>query len=283
MSAKSIILVLAVLAFAGCSSDNDPSAPSQTYTAEKDAAAAIAADLGADDGGLVDQLSDAVGFAGALDVAAKSGCEGMRDAVYDEATGTWTITIERERGVPDGVPYASFTRVYTLRFLDADGVPQMHYLVDGVAARTIEFAILSGSGVHRTFRVEQNLLALEGEFIITNADQELVTVNGWYLRSGSNLLEAPRFRRTHESTLQLTLADVVAPRGAGRDLAAAVSGTVSGVYDALITIERGDAYTEREIHREFTITLGDGEGLMTMARTGNRYRAQLRTGELVGE
>jgi hypothetical protein len=58
---------------------------------------------------------------------------------------------------------------------------------------------------------------------------------------------------------------------------------VTGTYAALITVQRGDDYTEREILREFTVELGDGEGLMTMEHNAHRYRARLRTGELVGE
>lgn len=287
-----IILMLAavgLLLLAGCSED-DPAAPTDpapttSATAEKDAAATIAADLGADQGGLVDQIADAVGFAGQVGLADKSGgeCEGMRNAVYDSTTGTWTITIDRERGDPEGYPYGSFTRVFTVRFLDAEGQPQMRYLEQGTAAATIEYAILSGTGVRRTRNMEHNLLSLEAAFVITGADQDLVTINGTWARSAGTLLENPRLVRTHDSTLQLELIDVVAPRGAGRDLAQAVSGTIVGVYDALITVTRGDDYLEREIHSEFTIVLGDGEGMMTMDGSRNRYRARLMTGELVEE
>jgi len=276
-----LLAALGVLALAGCSSD-DPTTPSATIlTAEKDAAASVASDLGADDGGLVDQVNDAVRFAGAVDLTAKAECEGLRDASYDSTTGTWTITVTRERGDVGSVPYASFTRVYTVRFLDADGVPQMRYLEDGVAASTIEFAILSGTGVHVTRRLEQNLLSLEAAFTVTNADQDTVTINGTCARSAGTVLTNPVFVRTHDSTLQLELIDVTAPRGFDRDLSEAVGGTVTGVYDATITVTRGDAYSERTIHREFTIDLADGEGAMTMDQTRNRYRARLRTGELI--
>ncbi|MFO7608873.1 MAG: hypothetical protein R6X35_06710 [Candidatus Krumholzibacteriia bacterium] len=279
-----------LLAVAGCS-DDDPAAPGTTTptttlaTAEKDAATTVAADLGADQGGLVDQIADAVSFAGRVGLADKAGgdCEGMRQAEYDTTTGTWTITIDRERGDPAGYPYASFTRVFTVRFLDADGQPQMHYMEQGTAAATIEYAILSGEGVRRTRYMEHNLLSLEAAFVISNADQDLVTVNGTWARAAGTLLENPRLVRTHDSTLQLELIDVVAPRSADHDLAQAVSGTIVGVYDALITWTRGEDYSEREIHSEFTIDLGDGEGMMTMDRTQNQYRLRLKTGELVEE
>ena len=292
-STRLIVLALAafgLLALAGCS-DDDPAAPATSTTlatAEKDAATAIAADLGADDGGLMDQVEDAVAFAGGLGLAAKSGpgtggCEGLRDAVYDEATGTWTITIERERGVEGEIPYASFSRVMTVRFLDADGQPQQFYVTEGVAAATVEFAILSGEGTHVNRRIEHNLLSLEAAFTVTDADRDTVTVNGTFARSAGTVLTAPRFVRTHDSTLQLELIDVMAPRRADRDLAHAVSGTVTGVYDATITFTRGDDYRETTVHREFTIDLADGEGTMTMEGTRNRYRAHLGTGELIEE
>ncbi len=153
-----------------------------------------------------------------------------------------------------------------MRFLDADGLPQMHYLQDAVAAATVEYAILSGTGTHRTLRMEHNLLSLEAAFVVTNADQDTVTINGSYARSAGTVLTNPRFVRTHDSTLQLELIDVMAPRSADHDLSQAVSGTVSGVYDALITFTRGDDYREKDIHREFTVDLADGEGMLTMDR-----------------
>jgi len=281
------IAALGLLALAGCSSD-DPAAPaaSTLATAEKDAAAQVAADLAEDQGGLVDQLGDAVLFAGGFDPALKTAdpvCDGLREADYDSTTGTWTITIERERGFPDGTPYHAFTRVFTVRYLDADGLAQMHYFSpDSVPASTIEFAILSGTGVHRTLRLDRQLLSLEASFVITNADSEYVTVNGTYDRAASADFTNPRFERTHDSTLHLELVDVMAPRRPTRDLADAVSGTVNGVYDATITVTRGDDYREQEIHREFSITLG-GDGECGLHMGGHLYRARLRTGELIDE
>lgn len=286
MNVRTLFLMftlLAAFALAGCSDDTNTPEAIGIVSAEKDAAETIATDLGADDGGLVDQLTDAVSFAGGVDLSLKSAdeCEGLREADYDAATGTWTITIVRERGDPESLPYASFTRVYTLRFLDEMGEPQEHYMVDGEAARTIEFAIVSGEGEHLTMRVEQELLELAGQFVITDAHTDVVTINGTYTRSGVNELETDRFERTHTSTLNLALIDVVAPRGVGRDLSEAVSGTVTGTYEATITVTRGDDYSEREIYREFNIELGDGEAQVFMNR--DRYRVRLKTGELIEE
>ncbi len=277
--------VLALLAFAlvmaGCSKDDDPMSPtgSTSITPDTDTAEVVASDLGADDGGLTDQMADLATAVGGLNAAKDFVNDRFREANYDETTGTWTITVERERGNPDGVPYASISRLYTLRFLDAAGDPQQFRIVDGDTATTVDFDILSGSGVHRTRRVEQSLDSLEGSFVVTGVNTDWLTVNGTYARAATNHLETPRFSRTHAGQLGLELMDVVVPRGAGRDYSQAISGTVNGTYVADITIERGDDYLEQHIERTFSIVFGDGEGTLTM--DGNLYHCRLSDGVLL--
>jgi hypothetical protein len=239
----------------------------------------VAGDLAADGGGVIDQLADLSAAIGGLDAGKTLVHERFHEAVYDDQTGTWTITVARERGNPDGVPYAAISRVYTLRLLDAEGQPQQFRVVDGDTARTAEFAIVSGAGTHRTRRFEQNLDALAGSFLVTGVETDLLTVDGTWSRSASNRLEAPRFVRTHASTLDLELIDVVVPRQGGLDLSQVVSGLVEGSYVADITIERGDDYAERHVERTFTLVLGDGEAELTLG--GQGYRCSLQTGELL--
>ena len=132
-----ILLTLALAAFlAGCS--DDPTAPTDTTdataTVDKDAAQAVAADVATDSGGLTDQLSDIALALNGLGGGAKDGQpsfpdstfvhERFRSAVYDSQTGTWTITLSRERGFPAGVPYHAMSRVFTLRLLGPGGQPQ---------------------------------------------------------------------------------------------------------------------------------------------------------------
>ncbi|MEZ4386707.1 MAG: hypothetical protein R3D98_03875 [Candidatus Krumholzibacteriia bacterium] len=288
---STLLVLLATLALAlmlaGCSdSESSATSPDVTTpaTADKDAATAVAEDLGAEGGGLADQIAD---FAFAMDEvdAAKNGFEadpnrphGSIERVYDDATGTWTITIERERGNPEGVPYAFMQRVYTLRFLDAVGEPMQFRVVDGDTARAAEFAIVSGTGEHRTRRLEQHLTALSGAFVATGVNTDFVTINGTYHREAGNHLETPNFSRTLEGVLDLELVDVVAPRHWRLNHQDAVSGTINGTFSADITLERGDDYVEDHIDREFTIVFGGGEGELVM--NGNVYRLRLGDGEL---
>lgn len=293
LSLLALTSLLLMLALAGCSDDETytattPDATEDVATVDKDAAEAVAADVSADSGGLTDQIADMAYVIGSVGVAKEDEGEpgvnrpvGSIDRVYDDATGTWTITISRERGLPDGVPYASIDRVYTMRFLNEAGEPMMFRVVDGDTASSAEFAIVSGTGIHRNRVLEQELKALTGSFVITNLDQELVTINGSYHREAGQHLETPSFSRTLDSVMDLELVDVVAPHRWRLDFATAVSGTVNGTFVADVVIERGDDYIEDHIEREFTIVFGDGEGDMVM--NGNLYRLNLGDGELCGD
>lgn len=276
-------LLLAILTtlflLTGCGED-DPVSPRATGpTADQDAAEVVATELGADSGGLTDQMADLAAAVEGLDTAKSLPREGFAMADYDAVTGTWTITIERERGVPDGVPYAAISRVYTLRFLDADGQPQPYRIAAGDTARTVEFAIVSGTGEHRTRRLDQQLDELSGSFVVTDVHTDLLTVNGTYHRAASNVLEGRDFLRTHASVLDLTVTDAVVPLGSARDLSEAISGTLTGVYTAEITVQRGDAYAERSVERAFTVVFGDGQADISI--NGSGFIGNVGSGELI--
>ena len=286
MKRKHSILLILLALFAllvGCSDDTvTPQGTTDTVTADKDAAEAVAADVGADDGGLTDQLEDLAisidGLGSAKAANAMVPANGFASRTYDELTGVWTIVIDRERGLPEGVPYASIERTYTMQFLNDLGEPMQYCVVDGDTASSMEFVIVSGTGLHRTRRLEQHLDALSGAFTVTGLNQALVTVNGSYHREAGNSLETPVFARTLDGVLDMDVIDVVMPRGPRQNFSAAVSGTLEGTFTADITITRGDDYTEQHIEREFSIVLGDGEA--TMAMNGSVYRMNLNLGEL---
>jgi hypothetical protein len=295
-STTRLTILLAALALAallgGCSDDDSsttaPATTDDLATTDKDAAEAVAADVGLQSGGLADQIADLSWIMGEVGGAKSDPGDGSGhrpsgsfERVYDEATGIWTISIERERGNPDGVPYAYIQREYTLRFLDEAGAPMQFRVVEGDTARTAEFEIVSGSGVHRTRRLEQQLTELGGSFLVTDVEQELVTINGTYHREAGHRLETPRFVRTLDGVLDLELTDVVAPFRWRLHHTDAVSGTIDGTFVADITIERGDDYVENHIERDFTIVFGDGEGEMVMG--GRVYRLNLGDGALCGE
>lgn len=287
-----LVGLILTLVLAGCGDDSttttSPGVTDEPASVDKDAAEAVAADMGADGGGLTDQIADMswiMGMTGAGKDGTGDGSEhrpsGSFERVYDEATGTWTITITRERGNPEGVPYAAMSRVYTMRFLDAAGEPMMARVVDADTARTAEFNIVSGTGIHRNQRVEQELTVLTGSFVITDVNQELVTINGDYHREAGHHLETPRFSRTLDGVLDVELVDVVAPFRWHLNHQNAVSGTINGTFAADVTIERGDDYIEDHFEREFTIVFGDGEAEMVM--NGGVYRLNLGDGELCGD
>lgn len=278
-----LFALLAIVALlAGCGDDTTTAPNSSPLTADKDAAEAVAADIGSENGGLTDQLADLSISLDGLNAAKDRPMNpqnGFATREYDEVTGTWTVTIDRERGDPDGTPYHSFSRVYTLRFLNDAGESMQYRVVDADTASTVEFNILSGSGDHRTRRMERTMTELTGSLVVTNVNTEIVTVNGVYHRAAGHHLETPVFSRTLDGVLDFELIDVMLPRGDRHNHAAAISGTISGTFVADITIERGDEYTEEHIDREFTIVLGEGEGDMLM--NGRHYRLNLHRGELL--
>jgi len=274
-----LMLTLSLAALlAGCGSD-DPAGPSPAaITVDQDAADAMAADLAADSGGVTDQIADLSTAIAGLGSAKSLVNERFHETIWDETTGTWTITVSRERGDPAGTPYGSMSRIYTLRLLNAAGQPQQYRVVGADTARTAEFAIVSGSGLHRTLRREHTLDALAGAFTVTGVDTDLLTINGTYHRAGGNRLETLRFVRTLAGTLDVELVDVTVPRALGVDFSAAVSGTISGTFVADITVTRGADYSERHVERDVLIVLGGGEATITCG--GGAFRALLGTGEL---
>jgi hypothetical protein len=276
---SAMILALSLTAMlTGCSSD-DPAAPAaSTATVDQDAADAMAADLAADSGGVTDQIADLSTAIASLGAAKTVIHERFHETVWDDATGTWTITVSRERGDPAGTPYGSMSRTYTLRLLNAMGEPQQYRIVGADTARTAEFAIVSGTGLHRTLLREHTLDELTGAFTVTGVETDLLTVNGAYHRAASNRLETLRFVRTLTGALDVELSDVTVPRALGVDFGAAVSGTIAGTYVADITVTRGDEYRERHIERDVVIVLGNGEATINCG--GGAFRALLGTGEL---
>lgn len=283
-----LALTAALALLAGCSND-DPSTPSAetAATVDMDAAQAVADDVASDSGGVTDQLSD---VAMALDGlgGAKSLVPGrpdstwvrerFREATYDETTGTWTITVSRQHGFPEGVPYHAMERVFTLRLLGADGEPQQYRVVEGDTAVAAEYAIVSGSGIHRGPVREHTLNALNGSFSITDLDQEYMVVNGTYHREASHSLETRRFARTLDGMLDAELVDVMLPSRLRTNLCEAISGTIIGTWVADITITRGDDYIEEHVERDITIELGGCEADIHCG--GGRFRAPLGSGDV---
>ena len=255
-----------------------------------DAALAISDAIATDAGGVLD---DAVALASLPD-AAKSGhhfgrfgCRAERESTYED--GTWTTVAECERGDADGPFYAQFSRTTTRRFLDAAGAPQQER--DGAAAA--EFAIVEGSGIVRTPRAERALDAIQSDVSVTGLDTDLVTLNGQFSREGVNTITRARGDRAGASrsvdyAVEMTATDVQGPvvRGDGRARwRNAVSGTLSGVYTATVTLTDADGETRtREIERTFEVTFPNegGRRRARIAVGGQRFYGDLQTGEVTG-
>lgn len=285
-----LLAALALLALLGGCSNDDPASPaaSTTATVDKDAAQAVAADVSGDSGGVTDQLNDVAMALEGLGGAAKDMDpvhpdstwvrERFREATYDSLTGTWTITVSREFGLPEGVPYHAMDRVFTLRLLGPGGLPQQFRVVDGDTAVAAEYAIVSGSGIHRLPYRVHTLNALNGAFTITDLDQEFMVVNGTYHRDASHAFERLDFARTLDGVLDVELVDVMMPSRLRANICEAISGTITGTWVADITVTRGEDYSEQHVERDITIELGNCEADI---RCGDgRFRAPLGTGEV---
>lgn len=276
-----IILIAGLLFFVGCNKE-DSTAPIDQQTemsVNEDAAESLASAVGEENGGVVDQIGDALAAASSEGFSALGkGSSEQVVAEYDSINGVWTVTINRERGNPAGVPYAMVYRVYKYQFLNANQQPQRNWITNGDTARTVTCEIVEGAGEHRTRRLSQELTGLSGSFIATDAHTLNPIINGTYFRSATDTLTTHRAVRTLTHSIDMDIINLVGPRGSRRDLSQKVSGTITGTYQAEITFTSGDAYRERNVTREFTIVIGGGDADISMA--GETYSADVTTGEL---
>lgn len=281
------LLFTAFAAFAMTACDNQSPVSSQNdEIATEDAAESIASAIGSDNGGAADQLSDVMEIAsfGRLQAQAEEGLSktsgfGKIDTSYDAATGTWTLKLSRERGNPNGVPYAQFSRTYTYQFLNKTGQPQKYWKVGADTAYTIKFNIVEGTGTHRTNNLSQQLTGLSGAFTATGVNTRMVTINGTYQRSAVDTITTRNSVRTLDHTLKLTFTNVQGPRGHRLELTRKFTGNISGTYDAKVTFQRGESYSEKTINRTFSIELGDGHANLDIR--GLKFKCNLILGELI--
>jgi len=284
------LLLPAFAAFVMSACDkNSPLEPQNEMNATEDAAESIASAIGSENGGVADQLGDVIELASVSGIQAQSdyllgkysaeNAAAKIDTSYDPATGTWTLKLQRERGNPNGVPYAEISRTYTYQFLNKNGQPQKYWKVGADTAYTIKFNIVEGTGTHRTRNLSQKLTGLSGALTATGVNTRLITVNGNYQRSAVDTITTHNAVRTLDHTLSLTFTDVQGPaRGHRGDLARRISGTISGTYTATATFQRGESYSEKNINREFSIELGNGDANINIR--GLKFAADLALGEL---
>ncbi len=270
------MMVAAVIALAGCSNDS-PNSPVADAISSEDAAESITSSIGQDNGGAIDQIADLSDIASATGIqqgeAGSKGAPALASAAtldtsYDAGTGTWTVTLSRERGAVNGNAYAKITRTYQYQLLNKNGVPQKYWRVPAGGAidtaYSMTFTITGGTGEHHTPHLSQKLTAIGGSWTATGLNTSTITINGTYNRSAVDTLTTRNAVRTLENTITLTFTNIQVPRGNRTQMAQAATGTISGTYTANVTFSRGALYSEKTINRDFTVTLDGGNGNIKM-------------------
>lgn len=273
--------------FTGCDKSTDATDTSVLY---EDAAEAISAGVGDNSGGATESFADVTIAAGGGTVSSAMPVMDAGDAVtagtpvYDPVTGWWTVTVSR--AFDGALMTRSITRTYQYQF-QKNGVQQKDRINGSDTATALKFRIVSGTGTVRTARLSHTLTQLSGAWTTSdlNKDTVTITLDSTYVRSAIDTITTRNAVRTYNGTLTLSAISVKAPRY--RPLLAAswraefhhaISGTVSGNYTATITMQKGDLYKERSVNRDFTITLGGGEGNLNF-KGGNRYGIDLHDGQ----
>jgi len=254
-------------------------------SASDDVAQSLVSLVGEDTGGLLEQAADVFELASAGDIAAQETMTaGKADAsvssserTYDEATGSWTITLTREIGNPEGPRYLSVHRQYLVQFQNAAGLPQKFFVTQGDTARSIDFTIVEAGGTLISPHLTAERTNISGHWLATGVHTDEVTLNGTYSRSGGHTITTDEAVRTLDYTLALDVFDLVGPKGSRRDLSQKVSGTLTGTYEAVATFERGDAYHEREIQRNVVVVFDHGTATITV--NGVQYEGDLQSGD----
>ncbi|GIV61950.1 MAG: hypothetical protein KatS3mg044_0816 [Rhodothermaceae bacterium] len=267
-------LLLALL-LAGCDATNPDDLEVTDSTVNEDVAASVATLVADASGGMLDQVGDLAELTSAsgLWAAGKDGVE----RVYNEATGTWTVTVDRERSNPPGTVQMSVHRVYTVQFLNAEGLPQKYYITEGDTARTLNFQIVEGSGTFQTPRVTAERTDISGGFVATNIHTEQVTLNGDYSRSGTHRIETNAVNRVLEYSFSVQVFDLVGPRGSRLNLAQKVSGVLEGQFTGTLTLENPAGSRVVNISRDVRVEIADG--VMTIYINGERYVADPSTAD----
>lgn len=278
-----LVALVALTLLPGCSKKSvlEPLAGVDTATIESNVAETVANAIGEDNGGLADQFGDLKGVCPLRIPDLKRYFFHTMDstAVYDEATGIWTKTVNKETGSVDSSNYARIIRTYTLQFFNAGGHVQKYWIVDGDTATVIKFKTLSGSGYSKTRRLTEQLRSLSSDLIATNTNTATITVNGSYSRSAIDTMARKDKITTSDYNLVLAFADAKIPRSWNK-VSQDMSGTVTGTYDAAITVASNDSLEASTVHRDINITLSGGMADIRMH--GKHFQGDIRKGEMKG-
>ncbi|MEM8598993.1 MAG: hypothetical protein AAGF99_03650 [Bacteroidota bacterium] len=271
--------LLALLAFVGCDAATDDltgSVDAAEITAN--AATSIANAIALDSGGALDDAASfatafSAGLAGAdaptANASSENGCtyglEFDADAVrYDRALAcSWESQ--------NGLYAASYSRAQTVQFL-RDGTPAL--LPSNADAATYD--LVDGTGTRARPRFTHTLTDIDGSLTVTGLNTDLVTVNGAQTRAALDVWTTDAGTRSLDHRIEFTLTDVTGPSAARDDWRDAVSGTISGRYQATFTALDGETTA---VDRTFTVTFENGTVVILI--DDERFEADPMSGELM--
>lgn len=287
-------LLLVGMGWSGCKNNDNPITSQLSEAAYEDAAYTIAGAVGDDNGGATQSVGDLLTFqaTGSLNLVSPTADGGIETVAadtgtYNPTTGWWTVTISRSKS--NMRVTMSLTRTYQFRFWKNDSVFQQRYITNGDTAVKMELNIVSGSGYFKNKIVTHHLIQLEGGWLASdiNKDTVTITLTKNYVRKGVDSVVTMRASRIFDNTLTLTSVNLktlrfnpsqTKPFFEWRDnLAKAISGTIKGNITATATIIRGDDDKVRTINKDFEITVGGGEGTISM--DGRKFKGDMKYGD----
>ncbi len=271
------VVILAVFSLWGCKENStEPTTITDLSSTTEEAAYNVSTQLSESASGVSDQIGDA--FTLAFPTSFAKMLDGGKDTtfktrVWDNDNKLWTVTVDRK--VPDRSTRVTFTftRVYTIQYLDKNNEPMMYWKVGNDTAYTIRFKILEGTSYFKNPILIHRLLNLVADLTITNANKPIVTINGTMKREGSDTVAARNLTKTHNYKLDLTFQDVTGPRKNKLALQNKLSGTIAGTYEAVVSYKLGDSYKEETITKVINIQLdGTGKYELRMGDKTNQVR-----------
>ncbi|MEM6783130.1 MAG: hypothetical protein AAF624_05275 [Bacteroidota bacterium] len=274
-----LFALLALLTFVGCdAATEDLTDPVDTAEITANAATSIANAVALDSGGALD---DAASFATAFSAglagsdAPAASASSQNGCTYGLEFNAETVRYDRALACSwesqSGAYAASYSRAQTVQFL-RDGSPAI--FPDNADAATYD--LVDGSGTRTRPRFNHTLTDIDGSLTVTGLNTDLVTVNGSQTRAALDVWTTEAGTRSLDHRIELTFTDVTGPSAAREDWSNAVSGTISGRYQATYTALDGEIIA---VDERFTVTFGSGT--LVILIDDERFEADPMSGELM--
>jgi hypothetical protein len=291
-SFKNIVTKLMVLIFISgfllnCSeNDNITSDPVTSY---KEEAEAIASNISSETNGAVDQLSylsDLASNDGMSSLSKivsnlnKSNTETISsiDTVYDASAGKWTISIVRERNVPQRNLISNYSHVFTLQYLK-NGIPQKYFITNNDTANSIRFDIIEGFGTLQSNRIQQDLELTSGSWQATVTANNSLIVSGNYSRSANAIFTNVNATRSYDYSVSMSFAGVSIPINKGDEIWLYLSGTMSGQFIGEYSATVNGQQNNKSINKTFAIAFSK-KSVFGITIESEDYSSDIESGEI---